>query len=241
MALIVTKCKLMVFCLFRNPPAPPVITIGTSQLEVVQAARILGLILLYNLKWTGHATSIVRCLIVIYTGFVRPVLEYTCVIWHPGLTTELSEKIGGVQKGSLRLNHGSESWVLTKKDLSRLEADEMRVVKSRLDKIRNTHLRNMLGITSVVDDIERSALRWLGHVQRMNPDRIPKMAFDLKLKGKRPPGRPRKRWRDNVQEILTHRRIGRLERLEEEGVFLDRKEWKRRSELTGTKAYLGMM
>ncbi|KAI8491909.1 hypothetical protein Bbelb_302820 [Branchiostoma belcheri] len=137
-----------------------------------------------------------------------------------------------------------ESWVLTKKDLSRLEAAEMRVVrtmlgKSRLDKIRNTHLRNMLGITSVVDDIERSALRWLGHVQRMNPDRIPKMAFDLKLKGKRPPGRPRKRWRDNVQEILTHRRIGRLERLEEEGVFLDRKEWKRRSELTGTKPTWG--
>ncbi|KAI8493301.1 hypothetical protein Bbelb_293050 [Branchiostoma belcheri] len=128
MALNPTKCKVMVFCFLRNPPPPPVITIGTSQLEVVQAARILGLILQHNLKWTEHVTSIVgkvsnrlymlrilkkhgldtSDLILIYIGFVRPVLEYACVIWHPGLTRELSQKIERVQKRSLRVILGSE-------------------------------------------------------------------------------------------------------------------------------------
>ncbi|KAI8496698.1 hypothetical protein Bbelb_253530 [Branchiostoma belcheri] len=128
MALNPTKCKVMVFCFLRNPPPPPVITIGTSQLEVVQAARILGLILQHNLKWTEHVTSIVgkaskrlymlrilkkhgldtSDLILIYIGFVRPVLEYACVIWHPGLTRELSQKIERVQIRSLRVILGSE-------------------------------------------------------------------------------------------------------------------------------------
>ncbi|KAI8485851.1 hypothetical protein Bbelb_364030 [Branchiostoma belcheri] len=47
-------------------------------------------------------------LILIYIGFVRPVLEYACVIWHPGLTRELSQKIERVQKRSLRVILGSE-------------------------------------------------------------------------------------------------------------------------------------
>ncbi|KAI8514090.1 hypothetical protein Bbelb_084140 [Branchiostoma belcheri] len=47
-------------------------------------------------------------LIFIYIGFVRPVLEYACVIWHPGLTREQSQKIKRVQKRSVRVILGSE-------------------------------------------------------------------------------------------------------------------------------------
>ncbi|CAH1271285.1 CACNA1B [Branchiostoma lanceolatum] len=128
MTLNPTKCKVMVFCFLRNPPPPPVITIGPSHLEVVQAARILGVILQHNLRWTDHVTSIVgkaskrlyvlrilkkhgldtSDLILIYIGFVRPALEYACVIWHPGLTRDLSLKIERVQKRSLRVILGPE-------------------------------------------------------------------------------------------------------------------------------------
>ncbi|XP_035686639.1 uncharacterized protein LOC118422899 [Branchiostoma floridae] len=54
MALNPSKCMVMVFCFMRNPPSPPAITVGPTQLQVVQAARILGLILQNNLKWTQH-------------------------------------------------------------------------------------------------------------------------------------------------------------------------------------------
>ncbi|KAI8482431.1 hypothetical protein Bbelb_398270 [Branchiostoma belcheri] len=223
---------------FGRKHADTEVIINGDTIGKVEQAKYLGAIVT---KEAGHRTEITTRI----TKFSQQAAALHPILRDKIVSLEVKRTIFNTILKPILL-YGSESWVLTKKDLSRLEAAEMRVVrtmldKSRLDKIRNTHLRNMLGITSVADDIERSALRWLGHVQRMNPDRIPKMAFDLKLKGKRPPGRPRKRWRDNVQEILTHRRIGRLERLEEEGVFLDRKEWKRRSELTGTKAYLGMM
>ena len=46
-----------------------------------------------------------------------------------------------------------------------------------------------------------------------------RLLFNSKPKGKHPLGRPRKRWRDNIQEILTKYRLGRLVRLEEEGIF----------------------
>ncbi|CAH1246075.1 Hypp7649 [Branchiostoma lanceolatum] len=146
MSLNPSKCKVMVFCFARNPPPTPEITVGPSQLEVVQAARILGVILQYNLKWTDHVTMIVGkgCkrlyvlrtlkkhgldtsdLILIYIGFVRPVLEYACVIWHPGLTRDLSTKIERVQKRSLRAILGSEyvcyQSALDSTGLSRLDA-----------------------------------------------------------------------------------------------------------------------
>jgi len=128
MSLNPSKCMVMVFCFLRNPPPPPVITVGPTQLEVVQAARILGVILQYNLKWTEHVTTIVSkgskrlymirnlkkhgldmCdLIPIYIGFVRPLLEYACVVWHPGLSRDLSAKIERVQKRALRIILGPD-------------------------------------------------------------------------------------------------------------------------------------
>ncbi|KAI8496832.1 Leucine-rich repeat-containing protein 15 [Branchiostoma belcheri] len=146
MALNPSKCKLMVFCFARHPPPPPVITIGPSQLEVVQSARVLGVILQHDLKWTEHVTTVVgrgskrlyvlrnlkkhgletSDLILIFIGFVRPVLEYACVLWHPGLTRELSLKIERVQKRALRTILGNDytdyQSALNLTGLSRLDA-----------------------------------------------------------------------------------------------------------------------
>ncbi|TWW65586.1 hypothetical protein D4764_21G0004860 [Takifugu flavidus] len=45
--------------------------------------------------------------------------------------------------------------------------------------------REELGVEPLLLRVERSQMRWLGHLVRMLP-------------GRRPPGRPRTRWRDNV-------------------------------------------
>ena len=41
--------------------------------------------------------------------------------------------------------------------------------------------------------------KWLHHVQRIDTNRIPKQALRYQPKGRRNIGRPRKRWRDQLQ------------------------------------------
>ncbi|XP_072021377.1 uncharacterized protein [Amphiura filiformis] len=68
---------------------------------------------------------------------------------------------------------------------------------TRRDRIRNTIIRKTLGVEfSILDRITRKRLHYFGHVQRMPPSRLPKMAFECHIQGVRPRGRPPKRWRD---------------------------------------------
>lgn len=47
--------------------------------------------------------------------------------------------------------------------------------------------------------IKKRRLRWLGHVLRMLPERIPKVALRWTLAGKRKKGRPKATWRKAVE------------------------------------------
>ncbi|KAI3364012.1 hypothetical protein L3Q82_001226 [Scortum barcoo] len=53
--------------------------------------------------------------------------------------------------------------------------------------------------------IERSQLRWLGHLFRMPPGRLPREVFQACPTGRRPRGRPRTRWRDYVSRLAWER------------------------------------
>ena len=51
--------------------------------------------------------------------------------------------------------------------------------------------------------IKQRRLRWLGHVLRMNDDRIPKRAISWEMSAtSRGPGRPRKNWNDIIRQDL---------------------------------------
>jgi len=50
-------------------------------------------------------------------------------------------------------------------------------------------------------------MRWAGHVARMGEDRGMHRVLMGKLEGKRPLGRPRRRWEDNIKKDLQE--VGR--------------------------------
>ena len=126
------------------------------------------------------------------------------------------------------LLYGSETWTLTTKLKSRIQATEMRVLRliygvTRRDRIRNTNIRQTLKVESVLTIIERNQLRWYGHVQRMPDTRDTKRIHKWKPKRKRPTGRPRKRWEDQIKEI-TRREENDFDTVK--AMALDRAAWR---------------
>jgi hypothetical protein len=62
---------------------------------------------------------------------------------------------------------------------------------------------------TITETIRLHKLRWFGHVQRMEGNRIPKQVLYMNLESARPRGRPRNRWQDEVRE--DGRIVGREE------------------------------
>jgi len=94
---------------------------------------------------------------------------------------------------------GSKTWVTTKRDMTGLEAAEMRFLISvtgytRLDKIRSEVIREELEISGIQDVRLKYKQNWINHLERMDNTRLPKHALKYKPRGRRDRGRPRKRW-----------------------------------------------
>jgi len=99
----------------------------------------------------------------------------------------------------LSLLYGSETWVTTQRDMTRLEAAEMRFLRSvtgytRLDKIRCEVIRKELEISGIQDVRLKYKQNWINHIDRMDNTRLPKHALNYKPRGRRDRGRLRKRW-----------------------------------------------
>ena len=95
--------------------------------------------------------------------------------------------------------YDSETWVTTQRDMTRLEAAEMRFLRSvigytRLDKIRSEDIRQELEISGMQDVRLKYKQNWINHLERTDNTRLPKYALTYKPRGRRDRGRPRKRW-----------------------------------------------
>jgi len=53
---------------------------------------------------------------------------------------------------------------------------------------------------TIIETIRLNRLRWFGHVERMEENRIPKTVLHMNLEPTRFRGRPRNRWRERVRE-----------------------------------------
>ena len=94
--------------------------------------------------------------------------------------------------------------------VQKLQVAEIRVLRLikrvlRRDRCRNRDIREEVSFGSIFEDIERSKLRWYGHIMRMSDDRLPKRYLTWVPEGSRPTGRPRKRWTDGLNVGMSRR------------------------------------
>ncbi|XP_072025106.1 uncharacterized protein [Amphiura filiformis] len=100
-----------------------------------------------------------------------------------------------------------QTWTLNKRTTQKLITGEMRCLrraanKSRRDKIRNEDIRKMVGTTPITEYVAKQQVRWFGHLVRMAPSQPTARTYNSKTTGTRARGRPRKRWADEVKEVM---------------------------------------
>src|SRR5678816_1231974 len=89
------------------------------------------------------------------------------------------------------LLYGAETWTTTRKEESRIQAAEMRVLrtmigKSRRDRIRNEVIREDIGVKKMILKMYVGKLRWWGHLERMEQEKMLKRRWEWTPEGRRP-------------------------------------------------------
>jgi hypothetical protein len=69
-------------------------------------------------------------------------------------------------------------------------------------KLHIEELRDLYSLPSIIRIIKSRRMRWTGHVARMGEKRNAYRLLVGKPEEKRPPGRPRRRWVDNIRMDL---------------------------------------
>ena len=78
---------------------------------------------------------------------------------------------------------------------------------SRLDRVRNEVVRVRKGVRrELAARVDMNVLRWFGHVERMDNERLLKKIMNAKVDGRSARGGPRFGWMDRVKRALNDRR-----------------------------------
>jgi hypothetical protein len=72
-------------------------------------------------------------------------------------------------------------------------------VTGDLRKLHNEELHNLYSSPNIIRMTKSRKIRWTGHVARMGETRTPYRILVEKPEGRRPLGRPRRRWVDNIK------------------------------------------
>jgi hypothetical protein len=75
-------------------------------------------------------------------------------------------------------------------------------------KLHNEELHNLYSSPDTIRQVKARRMRWAGHVARMGEDIKVYNVSVGKPVGKRPPGRPRRRWEDEIRMNLREIGLG---------------------------------
>ena len=105
------------------------------------------------------------------------------------------------------LLYGLETVALRKRQEAEMEVAEVKMLMSCLgvmwmDRIRNDYVRGTAHIQCFGEKVREARLRWFGNVQRRDGEYICRRMMRLDLPGRRPRGRPNRRFMDVVKEDM---------------------------------------
>jgi len=131
------------------------------------------------------------------------------------------------------VSYGCETWSLILRKEHRLTVFEnsvlRRILGPRKDeltvdgrKLHNEELHDLYSSPNIVRVIKSRRMRWAGHVARMGARRGLYRVLVGKPEGKRPLGRPRHRWKDNIKMDLQEMGCGSMDWIE---LAQDRDRW----------------
>ena len=125
--------------------------------------------------------------------------------------------------------YGSELWGMKVSERQKLNVFEMKCLRSmagvsRLDRLRNEEVRERTGVRKeLAARVDMNVLRWFGHVERMENERLLKRVMNARVDGRSVRGRPRFGWMDGVKRALDERRMDVREARER---ARNRNEWR---------------
>jgi hypothetical protein len=130
--------------------------------------------------------------------------------------------------------YGCETWSLTLREENRLTVFENRVLRRifgpRRDevtgewrKLHNEELHNFYSSPDTIRQVKSKRMWWAGHVARMGEDRKVYKVLVGKSEGKRPLGRPRRRWEDGIRMDLRETGLGGVDWIR---LSQDRDRWR---------------
>jgi len=131
--------------------------------------------------------------------------------------------------------YGCETWSLTLREERKLRVFENMVLRRifgpRRDdvtgdwrRLHNEELNDLYSSPNIVRVINSRRMRWVGYVVHMDEERGMYRVLVGKLEGKRPLGRPRRRWVDNIKTDLQEVGCGYMDWI---GLAQDRDRWRK--------------
>ena len=128
----------------------------------------------------------------IYRTIILPVVLYGCETWSLTLTDE--RRLRMFENGVLRRVFGPKRDEVT--------GNGENYIMSLGLFTHNEELNDLYSLPIIVRVVKSRRMRWAGHVARMEEGRGAHRVLVGKPEGKRPLGRPRRRWEDNIKMDL---------------------------------------
>ena len=113
----------------------------------------------------------------------------------------------GCETESLTLTEECRLRVFQNRVLRRVFGPKRDEVTGEWRKLHNEELSNRYSLPNIVLVVKSRRMRWAGHVARMGEDRGVHRVLVGKPEGKRPLGRPRRRWENNIKKDIQE--VGR--------------------------------
>ena len=116
----------MIISFFKRQVPPVSVSMDSVYLTCISHIKLLGVTIQNYFKWNLHVDDIVSRasrklyslsllkkatvdqdeLLAVFNGYIRPVLEYVCQLWHTAITQKQCDQIERVQKCAFRIIFG---------------------------------------------------------------------------------------------------------------------------------------